>query len=149
MVLKVNKQGAMNETVYTRKHCGSSARKSFSPFAWEKAYAIALQPLQSAHLLQAPHFPLYLFLSRSASRTFEVAHTSRKESRLMFPMRTDNLLHGTIVPSGRIVRPDTPAAQPPTGTSPLSSPAYAVDCEATGSPVTISSGPVSRENIFS
>src|SRR5512143_77268 len=121
-----------------RKHCGSSARKSSAPREREKAYAIALHPLQCAHLLQVPHFPLYRLRSLSASKIGDVAQILRRECLLTFPSERGSLLHGVMLPLGRIVRPETPAAQPDTAVLPASPLDFCFICDARGSPVTSS-----------
>ena len=121
-----------------RKHCGSSARKSSPPREREKAYAIALHPLQCAHLLQVPHFPLYLLRSLSASKIGDVAQILRSECLLTFPSESGSLLHGVTLPLGSIVSPDTPAAQPETAVLPASPLDLSFICDARGSPVTSS-----------
>jgi hypothetical protein len=82
--------------------------------------------------------PLYLDLSLNSLKVSDDAQISLKESFLTFPMAIGSLLHGVIVPSGRIVIPDTPAAHPPDGkgSSSLSATEFLI-CDATGSPVTI------------
>ena len=121
-----------------RKHCGSSARKLPSLCEREKAYAIALHPLQCAHLLQVPHLPVYLLRSLRASKIGDVAQIRRSECLLTFPSERGSLLHGVTLPLGRIVSPDTPAAQPETAVFPASPLAFSFICDAMGSPVTSS-----------
>ena len=96
---------------------------------------MARQPRHCDHRGHLPHFPLYDALVRSDSRTGDTAHISLSLSFRMLPMGMPNLLHGVSVPSGRIVMPETPAAQPPRGTSVFPSSTSSPICDATGSPV--------------
>src|SRR5512139_1513801 len=103
---------------------------------------MARHPRQFSHRSQAPHLPRYLLLSRKASRTGEVAQTSRRASVRRFPIGIGRRRQGTIVPSARNVRPATPAEQPPAGIPDGSfffrfPPPFRIWL-ATGSPVTIS-----------
>ena len=79
---------------------------------------MALHPLHIDHLPHLAHLPEYLDLTLKRFKTSEVAHISLNESVLTFPIGTGSLLHGMTVPSGSIVKPDTPAAQPPDGIMP-------------------------------
>src|SRR3989339_425897 len=111
---------------------------------------MALHPLHIDHLPHLAHLPSYLDLSLRRFKTSDVAHISLNESLLTFPMEIGSLLHGVTVPSGSMVNPDTPAAQPPEGVASdemLSAGAFI--CDATGSPVTIVKPIVFKEKISS
>jgi len=56
-------------------------------------------------------------LSLKVLTVADEAHISLREFFFTFPIGIGILLHGVMVLSGRIVKPKTPAAHPPEGTS--------------------------------